>query len=328
MASETANLKPQLFLEKLKLGVTGTIILMVYRMWDVYALTGHYLSTDFVVCDAKPNKDEYQPDGFIIYPFQLVEFDNLKTTNKKYLIDVVGYVTNVGRTVHHKTSLKTPDFHLANSGGQAIRVTLLCSLGELLIEKRTSHVGVYSIVLTYLIVKQYNGQLYLSSTSSTLILDDEQTPIVKYLKADSSGAEFSKTKNGWNFPSCGGEKCKKNVTCSSGHFYCESCNKEVDYPVLRYRLKLKVSDDTAEAPSTHWSSEVTPSMSTTHMKASLAKGLRPSVATPSKPIKDKKHKSWALKTLMWRLHLFWIHRCDQGGWRLSGHKKEQKTCYE
>ncbi|GKF77002.1 ATP-dependent DNA helicase PIF1-like protein, partial [Tanacetum coccineum] len=38
-----------------------------------------------------------------------------------------------------------------------------------------------------------------------------------------------RTNRGWNYPSCGGEKCKK------------------DYPVLRYRLEMEVSDDTAQA---------------------------------------------------------------------------------
>nr|GEX11594.1 hypothetical protein [Tanacetum cinerariifolium] len=55
-----------------------------------------------------------------------------------------------------------------------------------------------------------------------------------------------RTKRGWNFPSCCGEKCRKSVTRSSGNFYCESRNKHVEYPVLRYMLEFKVSDDTTE----------------------------------------------------------------------------------
>ncbi|GJU09119.1 ATP-dependent DNA helicase PIF1-like protein, partial [Tanacetum coccineum] len=119
-----------------KLGVTGTIVLMFCRMWDVYAATARYLSTDFVVCDSKPNKDEFRvlknatfmleldgsttirkvfvkPDGFIRFPFEMVDFEHLETTNNKYLIDAAGYVTNVGRTVQQGS--KTLDFHLANS---------------------------------------------------------------------------------------------------------------------------------------------------------------------------------------------------------------------
>ncbi|GJV85980.1 MAK10-like protein [Tanacetum coccineum] len=56
-----------------------------------------------------------------------------------------------------------------------------------------------------------------------------------------------RTKKGWNNPSCGGEKCKKgNLDRKEGRFWCDSCNSSVEYPVIRYRLDLEISDDTAE----------------------------------------------------------------------------------
>ncbi|GJT46020.1 helicase [Tanacetum coccineum] len=129
-----------------KLGVTGTIVLMFCRMWDIYAATSRYLSIDFVVCDSKgstmhattrnsiahnfmklkecgiysakifaiqPNKDEFRvlknatfmleldgsttirkvfvkPDGFIRFPFEMVDFEHLETTINKYLIGAYG----------------------------------------------------------------------------------------------------------------------------------------------------------------------------------------------------------------------------------------------
>ena len=42
-----------LFLEQLDTGVSGSIVVMICRMWDVNTTTGRYLSTDFVVSDAK-----------------------------------------------------------------------------------------------------------------------------------------------------------------------------------------------------------------------------------------------------------------------------------
>ncbi|GKB51823.1 RNA-directed DNA polymerase, eukaryota [Tanacetum coccineum] len=54
-----------------------------------------------------------------------------------------------------------------------------------------------------------------------------------------------RTRKGWNFPSCGGEKCKKGVVRREGSFWCQACEKAVEYPVLRYRLELDVSDKTA-----------------------------------------------------------------------------------
>ncbi|GKE13440.1 hypothetical protein Tco_1416991 [Tanacetum coccineum] len=149
----------EVFLDQLRMDLNGTIIVMLGGMWDVSAVTGRYLSTDFVVSDAKgnmihcsakatvshnflrlkegsiysvknfavkPNKEEYRilkndaymlefdgsttirkasvkADGFVRYPFQLQDFD-----------DVAGYVTNVGRTNHLKSGSKNLNFHLAN----------------------------------------------------------------------------------------------------------------------------------------------------------------------------------------------------------------------
>ncbi|GKC55193.1 ATP-dependent DNA helicase PIF1-like protein [Tanacetum coccineum] len=211
--------------------------------------------------------------------------------------NVVGYVTNIGRTTTTRSGSKTLDFHLANNRGQSVRVTLWGGLGEMLIEKRNRHVGLYPIVLTAMSVKLYYvspilsiNRLYLSSTSSTKIVDDEQIPVLKQFKSDDSGIELAKellptdstgekartlknllmwacnqkydavifhcslridkikTKRGWNYPSCCGEKCKKgNLDRKHGRFWCDSCHSSVDYPVLRYRLELEVSDDTAQA---------------------------------------------------------------------------------
>ncbi|GKD25852.1 zinc finger, CCHC-type containing protein [Tanacetum coccineum] len=44
-----------LFLDELQVGVTGTIFVMLCRIWDVSAVTGRYLSTDMVVSDAWGN---------------------------------------------------------------------------------------------------------------------------------------------------------------------------------------------------------------------------------------------------------------------------------
>ncbi|GJT52493.1 RNA-directed DNA polymerase, eukaryota [Tanacetum coccineum] len=266
--------EPQLFLEQHELGVTGTIILMFCQMWDVYAATGSYLSNDFVVCDSKgstmhataqntiahnfmklkeggiysvkkfavqPNKDEFRvlknatfmleldgstsiqkvfvkPDGFIRFPFEMVDFEHLETTNNKYLIDAAGYLSLSTRTA--------------------------C-------------------------------RLYLSSTSSTLILDDEEIPEIKQLKSDTSGAEFNKELLPVGCSDAKAEtlenllmwsRNRKHDTMSgprmAGIFHlAEAKNAGKVLPVqtaaffvnpatkmwiTQYRLELEVSDDTAE----------------------------------------------------------------------------------
>ncbi|GJR10909.1 hypothetical protein Tco_0793561 [Tanacetum coccineum] len=204
MAPKTANLEPQLFLEKLELGVTGTIILMVYRMWDVYASTGHYLSSEFVVCDAKGSTMHITARGNIAHNFLRLKED------------AVGYVTNVDRTVHQKTGSKILDFHLANSRGQAIRVTLWGSLGEF---------------------------EAIQCTSSTLILDDEQILEVNHLKVDRSKEILP--------VGCLEEKAGGRL-----EFTCRHAWQSLMAPSKTLEFKM-----------------VTPTMSTTRIKALLARGL-------------------------------------------------------
>nr|GFA82769.1 hypothetical protein [Tanacetum cinerariifolium] len=132
---ESSQAKPHLFLDELEVDFTGTIVVMIGRVWDGNVVTGRYLSTDFVVSDSR-----------------LIDFDHIKPANNKYLIDVTGYVTYVGRTNYTKTGSKNLDFYLANQ-----RVTLWGGLDDALIERKTKHVGVYAIVLTSVSLKIYNS---------------------------------------------------------------------------------------------------------------------------------------------------------------------------
>ncbi|KAL6515395.1 Replication factor A protein 1 [Orobanche minor] len=219
-------------------------------------------------------KAAVKPDGFVRHPFQLVAFESLKPTDNKCLIgkmllvisptwvgpltshfpDVIGYINNVGRTTYQRTGSRNLDFHLANQSGHSIRVTLWGVLGEVLIEEKTKHIGLCAVILTSVNARHYNNKLYLSSSSSTLILDDDDIPSLKHFKADTSSSTFICkvrihnviTRKGWNYPSSGGEKCKKGLTRHEGKFWCEVCNTVSDYPVIRYTLGLGVSDETEQ----------------------------------------------------------------------------------
>nr|GEU94449.1 hypothetical protein [Tanacetum cinerariifolium] len=103
-------------------------------------------------------------------------------------------------------------------------------LSEMLIEKWTRHVRLYLILLTAMYVKLYKNRMYVSSTSLTMIVDDEQIPVLKQFKSDDRIDKIRK-KRGWDCPSCGGEKCKKgNLDRKHGRFWCDSCHSSVDYP--------------------------------------------------------------------------------------------------
>ncbi|GJV88797.1 reverse transcriptase domain-containing protein [Tanacetum coccineum] len=211
---------------------------------------------------ASIHKAFVKADDFVRYPFQLVDFDGIEPTDNKYLIDVAGYITNVGRTNHQKTGSRNLDFYLANHRGQSIRVTLWGALGDVLIEKKAKQAGMCPIVLTSADAKYYNNKLYLSSSSSTMIFNDAGIPAVKALITNmpTSGEDSKKlsmpvdhsapregtlenllmwarnrkndvrianvrTRKGWNFPSRGSENCKKGAT-------------------RKLRLELGITDDT------------------------------------------------------------------------------------
>ncbi|GKA07139.1 DNA helicase PIF1, ATP-dependent [Tanacetum coccineum] len=203
------------FLDQLEVDVTGTIVVMIGRIWDVNAIIGRYMSTDFVVSDSKGNMIHCSAKSNVAHnflrigserdntvrkvsvDFRLVDLNQIEVTNSKYLIDV--------------------------ARGYSLRVTLRGGLGDVLVEWKTNHVSMCAVVLTRMFVKDYNNKLYLSSSSSTVICDDDDIPCIQELKADS----------------------RKGATRQLRKWFCEACNRHIDYPVFRYRLEVVVADDTA-----------------------------------------------------------------------------------
>nr|GFB46807.1 hypothetical protein [Tanacetum cinerariifolium] len=115
------------------------------------------------------------PLDYLRYPFQLMDFDRMELANNKY-------VTNVERTTYTKLGSKTLDFYLANQ-----RVTLWGGLGDVLVERKTKHVGICVVVLIAMSAKDYNSKLDLSSSSSTVIYDDDDIPCLQELKIENRG---------------------------------------------------------------------------------------------------------------------------------------------
>ena len=54
MAAHTGNPGSVMYLDELQLDSTGTLVVMLCRIWDINASTnGRYLGTEFLVSDAK-----------------------------------------------------------------------------------------------------------------------------------------------------------------------------------------------------------------------------------------------------------------------------------
>lgn len=54
MAAHTGNQGSVMYLDELQLDSTGTLVVMLCRIWDINASSnGRYLGTEFLVSDAK-----------------------------------------------------------------------------------------------------------------------------------------------------------------------------------------------------------------------------------------------------------------------------------
>nr|GEX17434.1 hypothetical protein [Tanacetum cinerariifolium] len=198
---------------------------------------GIFLIKNFVV---RPNKDEFRVFrhdlfmlefhcsttirkvsangvGFVRYTFQLVDFDDIELTNNNYMIDVSGYVTNVGRISHMKFGSKTLAFYLADQSLVKPKKEMMMA------DSSQPREGTIENLLLWAKNRKNDTVTF----QSKVMIED------------------IRRKSGWNYPSCGGEKCRKSVSRKARKFLCETCNKTVDYPVLRYRLEVVVADDTA-----------------------------------------------------------------------------------
>ncbi|KAL6547461.1 hypothetical protein OROMI_023182 [Orobanche minor] len=252
------------FIDKIQEGVVVCMRSFTMQKRDEYRIikdNDHFIELNGSTLVRKAGK---QVGGFVRHPFQLMEFEKIQPTKKKYLIDVIGFIVTVGKSAHPRTGSKTLDFHLINERGRTLRVTLWGKLGDQLLKMMSSHCGNYTIILTSMSAKYYNGQLGISSCSSTLTLDSDEIPTIVEFKTNirlAVGLEATtfqceveimhiRTKNSWYYPACGSGKCKKGVTHKDGQLWCDACDKP-------FRLEVDVRDETAETVVVMWDDTAT-----------------------------------------------------------------------
>nr|GEV57966.1 ATP-dependent DNA helicase PIF1-like [Tanacetum cinerariifolium] len=172
--------------------------------------------------------------GFVRHPFQLVELDSMELTDNKYMIDVAGYVTNVRRSIQQRTRSRTMDFYLANesSSTQTFDDPNILALKEL-----RSKIRGADQTLQILQIKPVDFGQPRAGTLENLLLwarnrRNESVTFIFQVQIDDI-----KTRNGWHFPMCGGEKCKKGVGKKQG-------DGGVTPAIKQYRLELGISDAT------------------------------------------------------------------------------------
>nr|GEV40443.1 hypothetical protein [Tanacetum cinerariifolium] len=180
MLSCSTQSKPLLFLDQLEVDVTGTIVVMIGRVWDVNAVIGRYLSTDFVVSDSKGNMIHCTAKSSVAHNFLRLKEGGIYSVKNFVVLPNKDEVW----IFRHDMFMIEFDGETTARKGQSLRVTLWGELGDVLVEKKTKHAGVCAMVLTGMSGKEYNNKLYLSSTSFTVFYDDDDIPCLHELRED------------------------------------------------------------------------------------------------------------------------------------------------
>ncbi|GJW31143.1 hypothetical protein Tco_0051175 [Tanacetum coccineum] len=207
------------------------------RMWNVHAATSRYLSINLIVSDAKGDlmhctarAVQHRSLFYVVerrgdllheelYCFQLVEIDALEPTNDRYLIDML-YSSSTSSTliIDDEKIILLKRMKTDNSGVGLTKEILPA-------DNAVPKVGTLKNLLMWARNRKYDSPTFLCEVMIDKV----------------------RTKKGWNYPSCGGEKCKKGtLDHKERSFLYDSCNNSVEYPVMRYRLELEISNDTAE----------------------------------------------------------------------------------
>nr|GEY32647.1 hypothetical protein [Tanacetum cinerariifolium] len=166
--------------------------------------SGIYAVKNFVVV---PNKNEYRifkQDMFML------EFDR-ETTIRNVSVDPHGYLRYPFRLVD------LDQIEVTNSKGYSLRDRLWGGL----VDSSLPREGTLENLLIWARNCQNN-----TVTFHCMVM-----------------IENFRNKKGWNYPSCGYEKCKNGAARQLRKWFCEVCNRSIDYLVFRYRLEV-VADDT------------------------------------------------------------------------------------
>ncbi|XP_071695383.1 uncharacterized protein [Rutidosis leptorrhynchoides] len=158
----------------------------------------------------QPNVDT---SAFTRHPFQCIQLEDLEPTLGKFVVGmisavtqyVVGYAVNVTKPHPRESSKEIVEFDLVNERGKTIRSTLWGDLGTSFVKKQAAAPSHYYIILSSVAVKKgFNGVLSLSSTSSTLIIDNPEIPAIIDFKERMSGIQspvvIEPAAAGWQLP--------------------------------------------------------------------------------------------------------------------------------
>nr|POE66483.1 replication protein a 70 kda dna-binding subunit b [Quercus suber] len=210
------------------------------------------------------------------YKFEFVPFEHLSGRCDKnvHLTDVIGRVSTIFPVYENDKNgkpLKRRIIKIEDKRKRKIQITLWGDLAESITEDACMDRSKSTIlIITSTTVKSFKNQLSLSSTYATKVyisLDYQQDyihwdceevvknkrtihEIIKFLEQSKSQEAIFycmavvkkvNAENGWHYISC--TNCHKKAKTIGSTFWCKGCKKGFSSPTRRYRLELRVEDE-------------------------------------------------------------------------------------
>ncbi|KAK9053320.1 hypothetical protein SSX86_029953 [Deinandra increscens subsp. villosa] len=167
------GLNDGLCFDQLEVGSSMSIVFMVCRSWDCDNVHGRYMSTDYIFSDRNGDSIHATARSNIAHYF----VDKLKE-GCLYLLKNITVVKN-----RHAYRVLKDSQYMIELGGH-VAVTLWGKLGESFIAQKAKKAGVYTIILSLM------SSLALSSSSSTLIIDSNNIPLLESFNASLRGIDL------------------------------------------------------------------------------------------------------------------------------------------
>ncbi|KAK9705296.1 hypothetical protein RND81_07G045900 [Saponaria officinalis] len=229
-----------------------------------------------------------------LYDFDFVNFEDILSNkvNPNIFIDIIDLlkgvspIVNVGDQVNKKKILK---IDLQDASNMTLPVTLWGDFAETLKEYIADHVGPVVVILQFSMIRKFrevedlkkcfasddtSHTLCEISAGNSVIIEEEFSRLSKRKFVDElqeinepcycavlATTVKIETESGWFYLSC--KACIRKVTSvGNGLWHCEVCRQDVQFVVPRFRVTLRVMDDTGIASFVMFDKEVSKLLNT------------------------------------------------------------------
>ncbi|XP_057455307.1 replication protein A 70 kDa DNA-binding subunit A-like isoform X2 [Lotus japonicus] len=259
-----ANIKKTLMYKFEKLLVEGNVyslsgFVLVDNTGD-YKTTRHNYKICFMFKTEVRPMNQFTMD---VFPYTFVSFPQILSPDYdgNYLVDVIGILTGVGVEREIVTNGKKSKMNVVEIDSEGMRIE--CALFGVYVDELTNFLGGGElnypvVIIQFAKVKSFQGNNSFQNVhGATKILFDPVFPASEELKRRKTIAALKDLKKDcvcilyaticpveedveWWYTAC---RCNRKVYADEKMYFCEGCNRHVLAVYPRYRLQLRVEDD-------------------------------------------------------------------------------------